>query len=358
MDAREGTDPMRLNFSIEPEALLGPQETQWLESIGWQGPLQGASLRQGRNNQVLRIRDARGLTAVLKRFFSHELDQRDRLGHEWAFLKFAEEHAPGLAPLPMACDRNRNLVLMEFVEREPFQGTQSDQHVREAIRFLGQINAPTARQSSGALPMATDACLLGADHGRLLAKRMARLAALAPETDAERQARGFLDEFLFPAAALVQEKLRTGQQGRGAQGEMVMISPSDFGFHNVRVQPDGSLRFLDFEYAGIDGIGKLMADFVSQPAVPVAERYMSLIWEELALAGIPMLPNFIEDFPRILAAHRLKWCGIMLNEFSISGAARRAFAMPESNMEAQRYEQLDAAMSYFRERCEPLLGDL
>ena len=39
------------------------------------------------------------------------------------------------------------------------------------------------------------------------------------------------------------------------------LSPSDFGFHNVIVEKDKILRFIDFEYAGWDDPAKMVSDF-------------------------------------------------------------------------------------------------
>src|SRR5690606_1492036 len=41
-----------------------------------------------------------------------------------------------------------------------------------------------------------------------------------------------------------------------------LLSPSDFGFHNMLRRDDGSLAFIDFEYFGWDDPAKLAADFL------------------------------------------------------------------------------------------------
>ena len=46
--------------------------------------------------------------------------------------------------------------------------------------------------------------------------------------------------------------------------EEMIISPSDFGFHNV-INKNNKLFFIDFEYAGLDDPIKLICDFYCQP---------------------------------------------------------------------------------------------
>ena len=103
-----------------------------------------------------------------------------------------------------------------------------------------------------------------------------------------------------------------------------MLSPSDFGFHNALRTGDGTLVFIDFEYAGIDDCCKLVGDFFSQPRIPVSIEYLSLFLDN---AFTPQQNTMIRArLPVILPLVRLKWCCILLNEFLRVGASRRAFS--------------------------------
>ena len=49
-------------------------------------------------------------------------------------------------------------------------------------------------------------------------------------------------------------------------GSDIRLSPSDFGFHNALEDKNGTLIFMDFEYAGPDHPGKIVCDlFLSAP---------------------------------------------------------------------------------------------
>ena len=56
-----------------------------------------------------------------------------------------------------------------------------------------------------------------------------------------------------------------------------VLSPSDFGFHNALLGPDGKLCFIDFEYAGWDDPAKLICDFFCQPQTPVPQAHLGFI---------------------------------------------------------------------------------
>ena len=51
----------------------------------------------------------------------------------------------------------------------------------------------------------------------------------------------------------------------------LILSPSDFGFHNV-IKKNKKLFFFDFEYAGMDDPVKLISDFICQPDYQLSKQ--------------------------------------------------------------------------------------
>ncbi len=120
------------------------------------------------------------------------------------------------------------------------------------------------------------------------------------------------------------------------------LSPSDFGFHNALLTPDGTLRFLDFEYAGWDDPAKLVCDFFCQPRVPVGLEFWSRMVGALG-EGLGMGDSLEARAALLLPAYRLKWCCILLNEFLPTALARRAFAHADLGREETKGIQLAKA---------------
>ena len=111
---------------------------------------------------------------------------------------------------------------------------------------------------------------------------------------------------------------------RPLEREAVIVSPSDFGFHNALA--DGrNLSFLDFEYAGRDDPAKLVCDFFCQPEVPVPQTYFSCAVERI-VAGLGLPDPHRLRCAALLDLYRVKWTCIILNHFLPLGAARRSFA--------------------------------
>jgi hypothetical protein len=128
------------------------------------------------------------------------------------------------------------------------------------------------------------------------------------------------------------------------------VSPSDFGFHNALSGADGSLRFIDFEYAGWDDPAKMVCDFFLQPALPVDTVHYDHFFagtlgdwpgvERLAVRAKLMQPLFA-----------LKWCCIMLNPFLPDLAARARFADPgrASDLKTRRLAAATAAFRHLKD---------
>jgi thiamine kinase-like enzyme len=122
------------------------------------------------------------------------------------------------------------------------------------------------------------------------------------------------------------------------------LSPSDFGFHNALLEKTGSLRFVDFEYAGWDDPAKLMCDFICQPELPVSETYGLQLMEEVIVSFDQPKPIKLRA-ERLIPVHRFKWCCILLNEFRAEDRRRRDHAGLDS--ENLLDQQLDKAKQYF-----------
>ena len=60
----------------------------------------------------------------------------------------------------------------------------------------------------------------------------------------------------------------------------LILSPSDFGFHNV-ITSKGVSFFIDFEFSGWDDPAKLYCDIILQPKIPIPNNFHSLIKNEL-----------------------------------------------------------------------------
>ena len=311
------------------------------------GPVRGLTpLAGGANNRVFRL-DAGAGTYLLKSYFRHPDDPRDRLGAEWAFARFAWDAGVRCIPEPLAADPVAGLGLFEFVHGRSLHGTTAGEAaVDQALEFFRQLSR--AKAGAAGLPNASESCFSLSDHLATIDRRVNRLRTLAVGGVADVAAAGFVDGDLVPAWHQVRTDARRNAAAYGLPVDRPLDaadrcpSPSDFGFHNALLAHDGRLRFIDFEYAGWDDPAKLVCDFFCQPAVPAPatafERFARGVAAEFAGPAVHLARATL-----LLPVYRVKWVCIMLNEFLPVGSNRRAFAGTAAEQETRKASQLAKA---------------
>ena len=299
--------------------------TRLLRAAGCAGSFSLTPLAGGANNQVFRA-DVDGNSLVLKAYFQHPDDPRDRLGAEYSFSSFAWENGVRALPQPLACDREAGFALYEFIPgRKLAPAEVTAEVVRQASAFYLAVNALKERARD--LPRASEACFSLRDHFHCLQRRLHRLDGIEAHTPTDREAVAFVSERLAPVGTASLRAAADAARDLGLSLEEPLpaaercVSPSDFGFHNALRTPDGRMVFIDFEYAGWDDPAKTVSDFFCQPECPVSmEHYAdfarTVVEGEARLRRAELL----------LPIYRLKWCCIMLNDFLPAGGKRRRFA--------------------------------
>jgi len=306
---------------------------------------------RGGNNRIYRVDTIAGVFAA-KQYFRHEGDTRDRLAAEYAFLDYASRAAPGTTPRPLACNPESGMALYEFVQGRPLRPDEIGMpQVEAAIRLFRALNAPTAR-AGAQLPVASEACFSLSDHVALIRGRIDRLLEIAPQSGIDAEAIDFfrqLDELWRHLAERIRaEAARAGLDFKAALAmEQRCISPSDFGFHNALTTADGSIRFLDFEYAGWDDPAKTAGDFFAQLALPVPHEYFAHFVAEI-MRDFPDAEQLSFRAGLLRPAYQIKWCCIALNVFLPVHLARRQFANPALDESALKRTQLAKGKQLFQ----------
>ncbi|MGO9110281.1 MAG: aminoglycoside phosphotransferase family protein [Thermoguttaceae bacterium] len=311
------------------------------------------NLRGGGNNRVYRI-DCAGSSLLLKAYFHHADDPRDRLAAEFSFSRFAWDHRIRCLPQPLARDDRNHLGLYEFIRGRALEAAEiGPDAVDQAAAFFRALNQHKLDPAAQDLPLASEACFTLAEHLACVQRRIVRLVQLDDSSAIGREASAWIRDKLYPAwQRVVDSVLRLANTCGLAVNEPIpaadrCLSPSDFGFHTAIWAEDGRLRFIDFEYAGWDDPAKTFCDFFCQPeksvptehlAGPVGSFTMTLIF------GLSDVKMHAQRIVWLLDVYRLKWCCIMMNEFLPVAGQRRNFAQDAGGQEQRKRMQLEKAV--------------
>jgi hypothetical protein len=315
-------------------------------SAGYEGEAVLTPCDGSGNNRVFafRVGDAR---LLLKAYFHHPDDTRDRLGAEFAYSHFAWNHGVRRLPQPLASDAMGRLGLFEFIKgRQLKPGEVGADDVAQAQALVDEVNRHKA--AAGTMPVASEACFTFAGHVATVTRRLERLKDIQPGPPVHEQARKFVETELIPAWQAVERQARDGAARLGIDPDGALtaadrcLSPSDFGFHNAIVPDQGPIRFIDFEYAGWDDPAKLVCDFFNQIAVPVPRIYYSG-YADVVATHLSRPDLHRRRFDLLMPVYTIKWATIALNSFLPVGASRRRFAHREESGEHRLELQLDKA---------------
>jgi hypothetical protein len=304
------------------------------------------SIGHGGNSRVYRITADRDY--VVKFYFQHPADLRDRLGTEFKSLSFLWEQGIRNIPQPLSSWPQQSCALYSMIEGKAAKETVSAKDIDTAADFLKTLKGFNAIGIAQGFKPASEAFFSGKDIVASLKTRLQRFGFhdAAPEYQALKTY--LLEDFnllLEEVAAWSKEYLA----GYGISWEKALdpkyrtLSPSDFGFHNALRLPDGDLCFLDFEYFGWDDPVKMTSDFVWHPAMNLTEEL-----KQQFAARMQQLfsddPNYKIRRNALFPIFGLKWCLIILNEFTAMDAERRNFARPQiQDKTAVRLQQLARA---------------
>ena len=284
-----------------------------LARIGQPVPASVSPLPGGRNNWVWVV-ESGAHRFLLKRYCWSEQDPRDRMGQEWAFLHYLRQIGCRRAPNPLASDPSIRCALMEFVEGraiEIHEVTESD--VEAAADFLVEINRGKSHAAS-ILPV-SDACFTLGDHLATVSSRVERIGTIESGDACFTSARNLVRNRLVPLWKIIEARIRTHDplslNDVLPEAERC-LSPSDFGFHNALRQSDGTLRFLDFEYAGWDDPAKTIIDFCNQPDGLLSDSDAALFLKKAMEFPASSLASRIALLEPL---YQLKWACICLSGF-------------------------------------------
>lgn len=302
-------------------------------------------LEGGRNSRVFRIECRDGCFFAAKAYFQSPDDLRDRMGCEYHALAFMKEEGIREVPAPLCKDPDRKIAVYEFIPGEPLSGNSiGEGEIDQAVDFLSRLKKLASHDEARYFGPASEACFSIDQIERNVQARFDRLVKAASEKPS---LASFLTNDLTPVRKEVMAWARGFCREKGLETDREIplalrsLSPSDFGFHNALRRLSGGLVFLDFEYFGWDDPAKTVSDFLLHPGMKLTATLRQRFFEGM-MGAFADLGGLADRVRAVYPLFGLKWCAILLNEFTREHNERRIFAS-ESEDSLQEAIQLDKA---------------
>jgi hypothetical protein len=225
-------------------------------------------LKGGINNKVVKLVTANGYCLIGKIYKRSLKDPRDRLMHETRFLNLLEKAGIDCVPRVLAVDESRGMAIHTEVKGRiwPENIPVPSDIWQQFSRFLDQIQEAIFLPESKDIPFAAEAAMSLQEHLGWVQQRRDLWRSRALNEDLSPKLKCYILEDLekeyneITEAVIIHPKFRYN-----IPFKQLILTPSDFGLHNALVTSQGTLNFIDFEYAGWDDPAKTNIDFTLQP---------------------------------------------------------------------------------------------
>jgi hypothetical protein len=298
-------------------------------------------VKRGGNNCVYKI-DIGSETILGKVYHRDTHDSRDRFGQEVAFIKYLKSIQNKESPSLIAQDLTAGTVCFDWIEGTNFDSvlTLTNDYWMQCFSFLKNIQVGKNSIEAKSLPDGSEAAFSLREHLALLQNR--RDYWYGHNDTIPEEIRSFLmTELDQEYKSLAKELISHPDFNRELEPEEKIISPSDFGLHNAKLNKRNRLIFFDFEYAGWDDPAKTVADFFAQPRFPApfqeVDNLLS-IFSEIFPSNV--MACFLRRLPLVDSIIRLKWCYILLNDFHPNSSKRRYLSGRKLNTAEQTLVQM------------------
>jgi len=302
----------------------------------------------GINNLVYRIESARR-TVVVKGYPELHPGHRDRLQAEVDFLRYARLVGPSYVPELLHVDVVRRCVVLEHIEGSAYstgvQPHQSD--INAACVFFEHLNRDLSLAKQHLHLAAAEGYLRITEHLNNVEGRIAKMNVDHLEPEQKAIASALLPELrsqVVIARNKTETAIRSGFTEDAIAREHLVVSPSDFGFHNAIRTPSG-VRFIDFEFSGWDDPTKAVADYVLQPRIPIKLKLNPLL-DRLPLKQRKIAAGRIKILGPVL---RLKWVCIILSVLQPDRIKNFLTANTNTDANALIEKRLTSAIKYLEQ---------
>lgn len=298
----------------------------------------------GKNNRTWRL-EKDGRAYLIKEYFQHPGDQRNRQENEYAFLLYAGEVAPGYVPTVFLKDQKYGFSVFEYCDGSKLAAIGATE-ILAAADFFSRLNPQIKPRLADSLSWASESATSIAGHIEIVQRRVQRVADNAMHSEDRRfkqlaekiseEWRG-LSGNIANASVADQASLNASRVTPG----QICISPSDFGFHNA-LKVGEKYVFIDFEYGGWDDPAKMICDFFWQPQIPISDSYWDCFIAQ-ALKEFSEAREITERARLLFPVFGIKWCCIALNIFDDVHRRRRIFSGNQDDRNDSESIQLSLA---------------
>jgi len=292
-------------------------------------------IESGKNNLVSKIY-YKNRIYIYKKYLKKSKNgiKYSRYSSETSFIKLLRKKNIKNLPSIFATDSKNQENIFNYINGEKVSKVRKND-ILQCIKFIKKINQNNFKKRDIKFKMATESCISIEDHIQTANKRIIMLSKFPKNYGIYKDAKSFVKTKLKKKLNEVKKSIlgtfSKKEINKKLQKKDLILSPSDFGFHNA-IKKNKKLYFFDFEYAGMDDPVKLISDFICQPDYQLSKKHISFFYKNI----LKIFPQNLEIERRLKAViyiHRIKWCCVIMSEvLNKRYLERRQFASSSINV--------------------------
>ncbi len=314
------------NFNDVEKMILGFPSNQEIEKLlkdlSFNDVVEVKRIKGKGNSTLFCFNDLTDTRRILK-VYSNDF-QHDRLKSEYFGLKKLRESGFQDVMEPVTFDKSFNCGVYKWIDAEnPLIPTP--ELILSMVDFIGRLAAYSQKSRFDEFQKASSACLSVND---VLDQINFRIFQFEQEFISNLYFHDYFENDLKPLYFELRDWVEFNINSGNLKSEFaissLILSPSDFGIHNVLVD-DKKTNYIDFEYFGWDDPAKLISDVAVHPGMNLTED-LKLLWVQNVIQIFE--PEIHERYNVLKFLYEYIWCLIYLNEFRAEIWERRVNADP------------------------------
>lgn len=219
-------------------------------------------------------------------------------------------------PCPINFYDRESIGIYSFEQGRPLSPEEvNERYILESSNFLSKLHRLPLGDKM-LFPLERTPCLCIMDYLGLIEKRYYDISEDFYGTE---DSKNFLEKSILPKIDEVKGRIMKSVSKTGLLRQLSLeeqvVTPGDFGFHNMLVSPEKTV-FVDFEYCGRDDPVKQILDFVHHDKNRNLENKLKILFIKNYLNQIELGEPFMERLKLLNSAIGMNWVLIYLNVLS------------------------------------------
>jgi len=284
-------------------------------------------IASGRNNLVSKVLYKKK-KYIYKKYLKNKGNgiRYSRYNSETSFISLLRKKKIKNLPSIIATDSKKQENIFNYISGNKIKKiTKGD--ILQCVNFIKTINKDILKKEYINFKNATEACFSIDHHIQTANNRILLLQKFSKNTGVYKEAKFFINTELKKKLKKIKKNIYKSfskkEIAKRLSKKDLILSPSDFGFHNA-IKRNNKIFFFDFEYAGMDDPVKLMSDFICQPDYQLTKK-QSYFFINNILKIFPQNEKIKRRFKAVINVHRIKWCCIILSEILNKSYFKRRF---------------------------------